>query len=361
MTYTLQPVYRGSGRAIFVQSDGTLFRSHHYDIFQSKDTGKSWERIVSIPRPFNRRFVEPFRLLCRLLRYEVRAFLPLENGGHIAATRSGIFYSSPSRRLMRHSKIESGSVPVHYPMTISYDNSGRIIWGEYWSNSERHEVRIFLSEDNGSSFHTVHTFKPGETRHVHNILYDEKLNKFWIFTGDHNTDPGIGLLDADFSGFEWVHKGKQMYRAVWAFNLGENLVYATDTEREVNGIYVLDKSTGKIEHIKAINGSCIYATRCGDYYVISTTAEPLKRSVNGANPVQSSIWISSDGFDWRNVFTGVKDLSTSKWSYTYFQFGSIVLPRGESEHTTLMFSGQALKEIDGKVFTADLSSIEETV
>ncbi len=359
MKNNLQPVYSGKGRAIYVQPNGTLYRSYHLTMYRSNDNGQSWKKIVSIPRPFKRKIVEPIRLLCRLLRHEVRAFFPLRDGRHIAATRSGIFYSCMGDKIMYPAKIENNGYPMQYPRTLSCDKNGRILWGEYWGNSERREVRIYVSDDYGQSFHIVHTFKPGETRHVHNILYDETIKKYWVFTGDHNSDPGIGLLDYDFSSFEWVRKGKQMYRAVWAFDLIDHLVYATDTEKEINGIYILDKNNGKTEHITEINGSCIYATRCGDYYVISTSAEPVSRDLNGKNPVESSIWLSTDGYDWRNIYTGVKDLSTSKWSYTYFQFGSLVLPRGESRNNTLMFSGQALKKVDGKVFTVDLSSLKQ--
>jgi hypothetical protein len=355
MNNSFQPVYRAHGRAIYVERDGTLYRSHHYDIFRSTDTGQSWELIASIPRPSSRRLIEPVRLLCRLLRHEVRAFLPLNNGRYVAATRSGVFYSRPDDRVMIKSKIESGAHPPQYPITMSYDIFGKIIWGEYWYNAERRGVRIYGSDDDGYSYHVVHSFKPGETRHVHNLLYDESLNKYWVFTGDHKTEPGIGLLDADFSHFEWVHKGKQIYRVVWGFDLGDRLLYATDTEKEMNGIFLLDKNTARTEHITEINGSCIYATRSGKYYIISTTAEPVSGSLNAKNPVNSSIWISSDGIDWRNILTATKDLSSSDWSYRYFQFGSIVLPAGECEQEILMFSGQALRKMDGKVYTMQLS------
>ena len=354
MKNEFRPVFRGYGRAIFVENDGTFYRAHHLNIFRSTDKGETWQRIVSIPRPLNRTMIEPFRLLCRLLRHEVRAFVPLKSGGYVAATRTGVFYARPEDYLMNKSKIENSVYPPQYPMTMCYDTSGRIIWGEYWYNAERRGVRLYASDDNGQSFHAVHTFEPGATRHVHNIIYDKYLNKFWVFTGDHETDPGIGMLDTDFSQFEWVHKGEQKYRAVWAFDLGDSMVYATDTEKESNAIYLLNKDTAKTEHLQDIDGSCIYATRFGKYYTISTTAEPINSNGKVKNPMSSSIWISDNAFDWKKVYTATKDLSASYWSYKYFQFGSIVLPAGKCEQNTFMFSGQALKGIDGKVYTMQL-------
>jgi hypothetical protein len=349
-----KPEFSGNGRAIFTDSEGIFYRTNHYQILESKDRGKTWHKKLSIPRSLNRKLIEPVRLLCRLLRHEVRAFVPLKNGGYVAATRSGLFYAKDGDHLMRQSRIEDSHPPPEYPMTISCDEFGRVIWGEYWYNADRREVRLYASEDYGQSFHIVHTFKAGETRHIHNILYDESLNKFWVFTGDYDSEPGIGVLEADFSNFEWLKRGEQRYRLVCAFNFGDNLLYGTDTELEKNGIYVMNKKSGKTELVSYLDGSSIYATRSGKYYVISTTAEPVMINSNRKLPKYSSLWISSDGYNWYQSAVYKKDLARFKWSYKYFQYGSLVLPRGENPHDTLMFSGQALKGIDGKVYTVQL-------
>jgi hypothetical protein len=50
------------------------------------------------------------------------------------------------------------------------------------------------------------------------------------------------------------------------------------------------------------------------------------------------------------VYEAQKDI----WSKRYFQFGSIVLPQGQWEKDALVFSGQALKGIDGRIFLAEV-------
>ena len=132
--------------------------------------------------------------------------------------------------------IDGGVFPLEWPMTLVSDPKGRVLWGEYWGNSERREVRIFASEDDGRSYRVAHTFHAGETRHVHNMVYDPGQDRFWVFCGDHEGDPGIGLLDGGMGDFDWVVKGKQKFRAVCAFDLGDRLVYASDRELEPNGI-----------------------------------------------------------------------------------------------------------------------------
>jgi hypothetical protein len=338
------------GRALFALPDGTLYRSLHFEIYCSKDQGRSWQHVLSIPCSMKRRIAEPFRLICRLLRHEVRGLLPMPGGGYAAATRSGVYWAAQGETTMRAATIDAGGSAVKWPMALTADPQGRVLWGEYWGNTERRQVRIFASEDCGRSYCVAYTFAAGETRHVHSMLYDIQLDRFWVFCGDHDQDPGIGLLDFSSGKFDWVLKGRQMFRSVCAFDMGDHLVYATDTEVEPNGIHVLDKRTGAVQQVAAIDGSCIYATRCGDYYIISTTAEPLKGGQHRQGSAAASIWMSNDAYCWRKLCTCPKDA----WSYKYFQFGSLVLPRGHNGLPVLMVSGQAIRKMDGKVYTIAL-------
>ena len=99
--------------------------------------------------------------------------------------------------------------------------------------------------------------------------------------------------------------------------------------------------TGRVDRVFEIDGSCIYACRFGNVYAISTTVEPSK--VNRTR--NAALWISHDTQRWSKAYEAPKD----RWNATYFQFGSLVLPRGESDRKTIVFSGQALSGIDGKL------------
>ena len=44
-----------------------------------------------------------------------------------------------------------------------------------------------------------------------------------------------------------------------------------------------------------------------------------------------------------------------RWNGVYFQFGSLVLPRGIGDGEVILVSGQALKGIDGKALVATLA------
>lgn len=232
-------------------------------------------------------------------------------------------------------------------MTLTLDAAGRILWGEY-NSSYRHglPVAIYTSDDGGRTFAIAHVLKPGSTLHVHNLLYDAAADGYWVFTGDYDDEPGIGWLSSDLTRFEWIAKGRQEYRLVEAFDFGDCLVYATDTHLEPNAIIRFHKTTARTERLQELDGSCIYACRLGEWLVVSTTVEPS--SVNRSP--YASLWISRDGERWRRVYQAKKDV----WNGRYFQFGSLVLPRGIGAGGTLLFSGQALEGIDGRSFLAML-------
>jgi hypothetical protein len=229
-------------------------------------------------------------------------------------------------------------------MRIGLGPGDVVAWGEYVAPRSLRPVRIFASRDRGRSFDVVHTFPPGEIVHVHNVVWDASAGHWWVLSGDHGPEPGIGRLSADFARFEWLVKGEQHFRAVSVFDCGDRLVYATDTERAPNGVISLDKRTGATERLCELEGSCLYACRAGDLFAVTTTVEP---STVNRSP-WATLWLSRDGERWRCAWRARKD----RWHPNYFQFGSLVLPTGESERETLWVSGQAVEGLDGRTIAA---------
>ncbi len=336
----------GRGRALRVDADGTLYRSLHLAVLRSRDDGASWQPLLSIPRPLKRRLIEPSRMLCRLLRHEVRALVTLSDGSHAAATRRGVWFAGPGETQMRAASIDAGATPAALPTTLTRLDDDRIVWGEYWGNRDRRAVRLFVSEDRGRTYRPAFEFPAGQVKHVHNLIPDPSLGRVWVLVGDYGEEPGMGLLAPDFSDFRWVVRGEQKYRAVWFFDMGDHLIYGSDTEAEPAAVYRLDKASARVERIAGVDGSCIYACRCGPWLAISTTAEPNPIG----RPMVASLWLSRDGDRWQRVLTRPKD----RWLPKYFQFGSLVLAQGRSDRPVLMFSGQALSGVDGKAYVARL-------
>lgn len=336
------------GRATCIEPDGTLYASRKYAVYCSRDDGNTWARITTVPRGFVRQAAECSRLACRLLRHEIRAFRVLSNGRYVASNRESVFYARCGDPVMTRSWIEQGTQSVAPPMTMTVGPNDRILWGEYTSSSRmRRQIRMYVSDDAGRSYNVFRRFAAGSIRHVHNLYYDRGLDQYWVLVGDHDEEPGIGRLSADLKDFEWVVKGKQIYRAVCVFDFGDRLVYGTDTEMEPNAVMSLDKRTGRVERICETNGSCIYACRFGGLYALTTTVEPSE--VNTSR--HATLWLSRDGDRWVPAFEAPKD----RWSKQYFQFGSLVLPCDQSDREVLAFSGQAVCGLDGKMVVATLA------
>lgn len=338
----LDVLHRALGRAILLERDGTVYAGRGYAIHRSSDGGASWEGIAAIPRPTWRRLAEPSRLASRLLRQEIRALARLSDGTLVAACKLGLFHGAGG--LLEPSAIAAGNTLLQYPMRLGVGPNDVVAWGEYVAPRKLRPVRIFASRDRGRSFEVVHTFPPGEIVHVHNVIWAPTAGHWWVLSGDHEREPGIGRLSADFTRFEWLVKGEQQFRAVSLFQFGDRLIYATDTERQPNGVIALDTRTGSSERICDLEGSSLYACRFGEFFAVSTTVEPSK--VNRSP--WATLWLSRDGERWRCAWRARKD----RWHPDYFQFGSLILPAGESDESRIWFSGQAVEGLDGRTAAA---------
>jgi hypothetical protein len=335
------------GRAVGLSSDGHIFLGRNYELFTADISGNC-EQVAVVPCPAKQKFIAFNRLLCRLFRHEIRGAVTLSDNSKVVATRQGLYCASPDDIVLTPAKLPQLTPEVILPTAITADSEDRILWGEYWGNSGLRSVRLFVSHDKGRSYEPFFSFRPGEIKHVHNIVEDTHDDCYWVLVGDHFHQSGIGRLSKDLKTFDWLIKGEQKYRAVCVFPLKERLVYATDSEKEPNCVCSLNKAVGKWEKICDVPGSCIYAARFGKWYAISTTSECFDFETIGSR--MATLWVSSNCEDWQQVFAVDKDI----WNKKYFQFGSLVLPRGQWDNNEIVFSGQAVKKYDNVTCIAEI-------
>lgn len=338
----------GVGRVLLVQPDGTLFAGKGLQILRGRVGSHVWGPMTRLPSPLLRGIVGRVRLGARLLRMEVRAMGVLSTGAVVASNRQWVYYARPSERKMRRASVEEGSQRLFPPMMITVGPGDRVLWGEYDSHTAHGKpVRLYVSDDAGKTYSIARVFEGGSILHVHNLIFDPTIRKYWLLAGDHNHEPGIGILSEDLKDFDWLVKGKQEHRAVDIFDFGDRLVYGMDSEKEANAVISLDKKSGRIERHTEIDGSCIYSCKFGGLHVLSTTVEPS--AVNKGR--HAGLWVSRDGDRWTRVYQAEKD----RWDPRYFQYGSIVLPRGATRAETIVFSGQALQGLDGRIMEGRLT------
>ena len=331
------------GRALFSASNGDLYIGRGCQIYRSRDLGQSWERDCYVPSFGWKHHCSRIRVLARLLRWYIAALHVLPDGSRLAVARDGIYRAEPGeQRMTRVFEIKRGSRPLN----ISVDGS-RVLFGEYGSGLESTEVLIYVSEDSGRTYHEGFRFPQGDIRHVHHVMVDPFDGHYWVLVGDFGRQTGIGALSRDLKHLEWIGRGTQRHRAVSAIIDPDSLTYGTDSDRDHNFIVRLDKKSGRIEELIEVEGSSLYATRFGSLRLISTAVEP--------NPYcrsqECSLYGSENGADWERFVTHRKD----RLSPVYFQFGALVLPYTQNSSLSgFMYSGQAIRDLDGRVALVDI-------
>lgn len=331
------------GRALFVAANDDLYIGRGCRIFRSRDLGLTWDLDCYVPSFGWKHHCSHVRLIARLLRWYIAALQVLPDGSRLAVARDGIYRAAPGELQMKRTfEIRRGSRPLN----ISVDGS-RILFGEYGSGLEDTEVLIYVSEDGGLTFHEGFRFPRGDIRHVHNVIVDPFSGHYWVLVGDFGRQTGIGALSNDLKHLDWLGRGTQRYRAVSAIVEPDRLIYGTDSDRDYNFVVSLDKQSGRISELRQVEGSSLFSARVGDWKIISTAVEP--------NPYcrsrECSLYGSKNGVDWQRLMVHRKD----SFSAVYFQFGALVLPYTQtSTLKSLMYSGQAIQDFDGRVALTDI-------
>lgn len=293
------------------------------------------------------------RLFDRLLRLSPRLATKIDDRTFIVARKPGIYLLDFNTCTIS----ELIGCREGFTIPLSFCNcNNSVYWGDYGYNRDRKEVNIYQYLNN--TIKVIHTFKPGEVRHVHNIIYDAVHQRFWIFTGDTEKHAGIWLASNDFSEIHPLATGGQKYRAVIGFSTSEGIIYATDAVEEDNFIYSLQLTNNeevKLTKLMPINGSCIYGTELCDYYIFSTTVEPHE----GGGFFKLFSYELGSGIKNRNVTViavAKNDLShkvivelEKDWlPMKLFQYGSIQFPNGQNNSNELFYNVVACKGFDGK-------------
>ena len=245
-------------------------------------------------------------------------------------------YNSQNGLFEKCCDIEKGS----RPMDLCQSKDGTIYYGEYCFNPQMREMRIFKSKDNGLNWSVAHTFEDGEINHIHGLFADPYSSKIYVATGDVDKACIFGYTDDGFRTFVKQFEGSQQYRVCVPLFTEDKIIFATDSQYEQNYIRSIDRKTGEVKNLQAIQGSGIYAVQFGDKMMVSTTVEPSV--VN--HDKSSHLWYSEDGDSWQEVVSYKKDF----WHTVYFQFGSIRFPHYACAYDNLIFTGRSLSGLDGK-------------
>lgn len=260
------------------------------------------------------------------------------------------YYNFQSKELKIEHYFDRGMRnPLSFCKMHDSDNEVNVYYGEYIWNVNKGPVAIYRRYQN--SWEKVFEFSNNLVTHIHNLIYDDEREVFYILTGDSDAESGIWIADPKFNHVHLLVGGKQEYRSCVAFPVVQGLIIATDTPLEKNYLSLIVIENNEVREVKRvleIPGSCIYGTTNKSKYYISTTVEPdsslskwdyrltYKLGKGISDRYSHILEIDKDGTI-KEVFKAKKDIMPI-W---LFQFGNFLFPYNETNK--LLIVAQSLQ------------------
>lgn len=216
-------------------------------------------------------FISRCRLVTRILRLEPRSCIEIDDSNFLLAFHKKLWKISISTgKIIEIYRFRKG---MNHCQSFCA-NGENIYFGDYMSNPYKHSINLYRFSKKDSSVNIVFTFSAGEVNHIHQIVWDEFRNRYWIFTGDEGNASAIWYTEDEFRSVILYLSGCQQYRACIVFVTPEDLIYATDTPFEQNYIIKINIETKECTKCKTINGPAIYGSRDDEYFYWATSVEP---------------------------------------------------------------------------------------
>lgn len=308
----IQPSMTFKGTVHFVDGNFILASTSN-DVYCSDDGGSKWTLLLRFPLKLYDMLKCSLRLPRRLFRSGIHHAIKIDKSTVVFWAFGTIYrYDIASRTLQASSLVYSGS----RPLSLCFAGKDTLFFGEYRNNSERSPVHIYGSNDGGMTWHTVWVFS--SIRHVHGVYHDPYTDHIWITTGDEDHESGIWVTKDYFNTVERVVTGTQQTRAIQLLFNEDFVYFGSDTPKERNWIYRLNRLTRVVDQIQEVDGSIFYGCSVGSNMFFSTVCEPS--IVNKSRT--ATVWTSRDGIAWRPFLEFRKDIYPMK----LFQYGQVIFP-----------------------------------
>lgn len=299
-----------------------------------------------------------FRILERMLRIEPRVGFALNDIMYFS--QQGVIYAIDAE-ICETVPICCFRNGMNNPLTyckVAQNGKESIFFGDYWQNPKREVVKIW--EFNGVDLYERCVLDG--IMHIHNVIYDEYRESFWILTGDLDYESKILLANKSFTEIKTVFSGSQKYRACVLIPNKDGFVYATDTPMQENYLYYSkEDETGFDEPciLRTLPGPCIYGGKFKEKEFFATSVEP-KTETNIIKYVMDRHHGPGNIDDYSYLIAGNRNKGYSilfkakKDIHNYALFGLGNYQIFPSERGILYAYCYALSKVDGKSIVIDL-------
>lgn len=278
-------------------SNGHLWATRGMWAYRLGKGDNKFVRQYHIPTGFSIYWLRNFTIIRNLSNdWECVELLPFVNGGATVLSGGFMWYRQNSESqfvktlALRHYGIGVGRGFTAHGITRL--KGGAVVFGEYFRNPDRKDVRLYASWDGGSSWNVSYEFLPGQIQHVHVIKQDPFTRNIWIGTGDADYESRIVFSVDSLRTLKHIGTNSQLWRTLTLIFTKESLIWATDTgNEEYAGIYRWDRDTRTVYKIDKILGAMFFATKLvGGTIVMSTDREGLEIEEDDI----TRLWIMTD-------------------------------------------------------------------
>jgi len=290
--------------------DGKLYAVEDHDIYVSVDTGRSFSRVVQLPKPpgtslaaHMRNLVVRHELVRRVRRSHGPRNLVVLGSGTIIVFWDRIYRVAAAGVTIHEYPTAHGPFPYSVGVAVGPDDS--IYYGEYKTTPRPNSIAIVRGTDDGRTWDVVHRFAAGEIFHVHGITHDPWRNGYWVAAGDRGREPRLLFTGDGFRTFTMLGCCSQEWRLVDLIVAERFLYWGSDDDENQPGIYRYDFSLARLDTLALLDNPSYHAAVLEDgTMAITTTFEPLSTYTRRASPpAATTLWVSSDGVAWHPTLT----------------------------------------------------------
>lgn len=182
---------------------------------------------------------------------------------------------------------------------------GEVYFAEYSALPRPHAIRVLEGSNDGRDWKIVHSFPPGDIFHVHSIAYDPYRNRFWVCTGDNDSESRLLYTEDGFKTLHMLGGGSQEWRCVSLMITPDALVWGSDNNQTAAAINRWDFAKQRLEKVLEV-GKPTYSSTVlrNGMLVLSTVYEPTSPYTSRFHPTATTdLWVSPDGLCWNRILS----------------------------------------------------------
>ena len=291
-------------------------------------------------------FLEKNRIFRRLLRLNMMNIVlnNSKNGLIILYFGAIYFFNFNTKTLTKTYEIEKcRNVPYN---SIAVTKKG-IYFGEYRSNKNRDDIKIWCSRDDGLSWSQIYKLPGIKTRHIHGIYFDKFTKSLWICTGDLNGECYLYNTNEDFSNIRQFGDGSQKWRPLSLIFEEKYIIWGMDSNLEISKLVIFDRETHNINLGKEFPGPIWYSKQLDEGISLISSAVEIGE---GVITKYAYIFYSKNNRDWFPLAKYKKDYLPMP----YFKYGIISFADGNQNKDDFIIFGEGLIGLDGKSYRGKL-------